>query len=202
MENHSIFPQKESFGGIAPRRVTVTYGFWLFIISDIILFASLFAAYGVLRNATDGGPTEKEIFDLRHVGIETAILLASSFTCGMTSVAVYAKSKSLAQVFLTATVLLGLSFIFLEVQEFRELINEGAGPQRSAFLSAFFALVGCHGIHVCFGIVWAILIQLLIWKKGFRPDVERRLMCFTLFWHALDVVWIGVFTVVYLIGVL
>ena len=192
----------ELIGDVSSRKVTVTYGFWLFIISDVLLFASLFATYAVLRNATDGGPTEKELFNISHVAIETAILLTSSFTCGLTSISAYAKKLVWTQVFLTLTILLGIAFIILEVQEFSEMIKEGAGPQRSAFLSAFFTLVSCHGIHVSFGMVWAILIKILFYKKGFTENNLNRLLCFSIFWHALDVVWIGVFTMVYLIGVI
>jgi len=184
------------------RRVTVSYGFWLFIISDIILFASLFATYGVLREATNGGPTEVDLFDLTHVGLETTLLLLSSFTCGLSSIATTAGKVKLTQLFLLITIILGGAFVFLELQEFNEMINKGAVPQKSAFLSAFYLLVGCHGLHVSFGIIWAILIIIMFQRKGFTPTNCSRLFVFSLFWHALDIVWVGVFTIVYLIGVI
>lgn len=198
--SESIVSTPHQDGGIAPKRVQVVYGFWLFLISDIILFSSLFATYGVLRGSTNGGPTEAELFDLNHVALETGLLLLSSFTCGMITIAATAKNQRWTQIALTLTILLGAGFIFLEVQEFAEMVRKGASPQRSAFLSAFYALVGCHGIHVSFGIFWAFILKLMFWKKGFQEGVKRKLMCFSLFWHALDLVWIGVFTVVYLIG--
>ena len=148
----------------------------------------------------DGGPTEAELFDASHVAIETAILLFSSFTCGLASIAALSRSRIWTHVFFTLTLVLGGAFLALELVEFREMIDAGAGPQRSAFLSSFFALVGCHGIHVCLGVLWGFYIQFALLFRGFSDGVQRKIMCFSLFWHALDVVWIGVFTVVYLVG--
>jgi cytochrome o ubiquinol oxidase subunit III len=183
------------------RKSLVGYGFWLFIISDVVLFSALFATYGVLRGSTDGGPVERDLFDLGHVALETGLLLTSSLSCGLAGIAASARNRLWCQVFLTVTLVLGGTFLYLELQEFSEMCEVGATPQRSAFLSSFYALVGCHGVHVFCGILWGMMIQLLMWRRGFNEGVLRRLMCFSLFWHALDVVWIGVFTVVYLFGV-
>ncbi|WP_254606576.1 cytochrome (ubi)quinol oxidase subunit III [Sphingomonas bacterium] len=187
-------------GGIASERVVVGYGFWLFIVSDIILFSGFFASYAVLSRATDGGPTAAQLFKLDQVAIETACLLVSTLTCGMATLAADARSLRWTQVALFVTGLLGFAFLVLEVREFTELVGRGAGPDRSAFLSAFFALVGCHGLHVGTAILWCGTMIAQLWAKGFRDDIMRRLLCFTLFWHALDIVWVGVFTFVYLLG--
>ncbi|WP_174278983.1 cytochrome (ubi)quinol oxidase subunit III [Sphingomonas bacterium] len=187
-------------GGIAPKRIVTGYGFWLFIVSDIIMFSAFFAAYAVLSRATDGGPTARQLFTLDSVAIETACLLLSTFTCGMAALAADARSLLWTQIALLVTGLLGFAFLMLELSEFAELIAKGAGPQRSAFLSAFFALVGCHGLHVGAAMLWCGTMMAQVWAKGFREDIQRRLLCFTLFWHALDIVWVGVFTIVYLLG--
>ncbi len=187
-------------GGIAPKRIVVSYGFWLFLVSDIIMFSAFFAAYAVLVQATAGGPAGRDLFKLKMVAIETALLLASSFTCGLAVIAASARDMDWTQRALGATGLLGAAFLGLEAYEFSGLIREGAGPQRSAFLSAFFALVGCHGLHVSAGVLWCGTMMAQIWTKGFRADILRRLLCFGLFWHALDIIWIGVFTIVYLMG--
>lgn len=184
--------------GPAPTGVLVSYGFWIFLLSDIIIFSALFAAYAVLGTRTAGGPTGMQLFDREHVLIETACLLASSFTCGMFTIAVERKNLAMSYLAAGATFLLGLSFILLEVSEFHELIVAGNGPSRSAFLSSFFALVGMHGTHVTTGLVWLLVMMAQIATLGLRPMVVRRLMCFSLFWHALDIVWVGVFTIVYL----
>ncbi|GAB7127283.1 cytochrome o ubiquinol oxidase subunit III [Amantichitinum ursilacus] len=184
--------------GPAPTRVVVSYGFWLFILSDIILFAALFAAYAVLSGQTAGGPSGHQLFDRGHVLIETACLLLSSFTCGMFSLAIDQRSARYTYVFGAITFALGLGFIGLELSEFTEMIAHGNGPQRSAFLSAFFALVGMHGTHVTLGLAWLLGMLAQVATLGFTPRVVGRLRCFSLFWHALDVVWIGVFTIVYL----
>lgn len=187
-------------GGLAPKRIVTGYGFWLFLVSDIILFAGFFAAYAVLSGNTDGGPTPVQLFDLKLVAVETGCLLLSTFACGMATLAAAARSMRWTQIALLATGLLGFLFVLLEAREFLHLIDTGAGPQRSAFLSAFFALVGCHGLHVSAAILWCGTMMAQIWAKGFREDIDRRLLCFGLFWHALDIVWIGVFTIVYLLG--
>jgi len=187
-------------GGPASPRVIVGYGFWIFLLSDIIMFSAFFAAYAVLDTRTANGPTGHDLFDLRRVAVETSCLLASSFTCGMSSVASDARSRLWTEVALLLTGLLGLAFLLLELQEFSDMIRQGAGPQRSAFLSAFFALVGCHGLHVFAGLLWLGTMMAQVWVKGFRPHIVHRLLCFNLFWHALDIIWVALFTVVYLIG--
>jgi cytochrome o ubiquinol oxidase subunit 3 len=187
-------------GGPAPKRVIVGYGFWIFLLSDIVMFSGFFAAYAVLAHATAGGPTGRELFDLKRVGIETACLLASSFTCGLGYVAALQRKQLQTQLWMLVTGLLGLVFVILEVLEFYEMIMKGAGAGRSAFLSAFFALVGCHGLHVTIGGLWLATMMAQIWVKGFKPQIMRRLLCFNLFWHALDIIWVALFTIVYLLG--
>ena len=202
-EGHSIehgHAAGRSDSGPAPKRIVVAYGFWIFLLSDIVMFATLFASYAVLVDQTAGGPTGRQLFDLRNAGLETAFLLASSFTCGLASIAVSVRNKLWFYVAMTVTCLFGLSFLFLEFNEFASLIARGAGPTRSAFLSAFFTLVGCHGLHVSVGILWLLTMMAQVFAKGFRADIERRILCFTLFWHALDIIWVGLFTVVYLMG--
>ena len=186
--------------GPASKRVIVGYGFWIFLLSDIVMFACFFAAYAVLRNATAGGPAVRDIVDLPRVGIETGALLLSSFTCGLSYAATNVRNKLWTQVFLAITALLGLVFVGLELQEFIELAMRGATPQRSAFLTAFYTLVGCHGLHVSVGGLWLATMMAQLQVKGFRREIVHRLICFNLFWHALDIVWVGVFSIVYLMG--
>jgi cytochrome o ubiquinol oxidase subunit 3 len=188
-------------GGPASKRITVAYGFWLFLLSDIVMFSGFFAAYAVLSTATADGPSAHEIFELPRVALETAFLLASSFVCGLAAVAADARSKLWTEVGLLITGLLGAGFLALELQEFAGLIGQGYGPQRSAFLSSFFALVGLHGLHVTVGLLWLGTMMAQIYVKGFRPTIQRRMLCFNLFWHALDIIWVALFTVVYLMGV-
>ena len=190
-----------SEAGPAPKRIVVAYGFWIFLLSDIVMFSALFAAYAVLVRATAGGPTGAELFNQASVAIETACLLASSFTCGLMSLAVGSRRRTTTYVFAAVTFVLGVVFLTLEIREFAGMIAIGATPQRSAFLSAFFALVGCHGLHVAAGLICLAVMMAQIAIKGFRPAVERRLLCFALFWHALDIIWVWLFTVVYLMGV-
>ncbi|WP_336801881.1 cytochrome c oxidase subunit 3 [Kaistia sp. MMO-174] len=187
-------------GGPASKRVVVAYGFWIFLLSDIVMFSAFFATYAVLVDATAGGPTGHELFGLTRVAIETAALLTSSFACGLAMIASQVRNHLWTQIGLLATGLLGLVFLVLEVQEFALMIAEGAGPTRSAFLSAFFALVGLHGLHVFSGLLWLGTMMAQVAVKGFHPRILRRLMCFSLFWHALDIIWVALFTVVYLIG--
>ncbi|MGO9135781.1 MAG: cytochrome (ubi)quinol oxidase subunit III [Methylovirgula sp.] len=187
-------------GGPAAKRTVVGYGFWIFLLSDIVMFSGFFAAYAVLSKATAGGPAPADIVDLNNAAIETALLLASSFSCGMASIAVNARSKLWFYVSMTVTALFGLGFLGLEVTEFIRLVETGAGPTRSAFLSSFFTLVGCHGLHVSVGILWLLTMMAQVFAKGFRADIERRILCFALFWHALDIIWVALFTVVYLMG--
>jgi cytochrome o ubiquinol oxidase subunit III len=189
-----------SDSGPAPKRIVVAYGFWIFLLSDIVMFAAFFASYAVLVDQTAGGPSGRQLFDLRNVAVETALLLLSSFTCGLAGIAVSVRNKLWFYVSMAATCLLGLAFLSLEFREFASMIAAGAGPTRSAFLSAFFTLVGCHGLHVSIGILWLLTMMAQVFAKGFRADIERRILCFTLFWHALDIIWVGVFTMVYLMG--
>lgn len=191
-----------SEAGPATKRVVVGYGFWIFLLSDIIMFAAFFAAYAVLNHATAGGPSGVQLFSQRSVAIETGCLLASSYTCGLMSLAI--GSRRYAATYWTAfiTFVLGVAFLALELREFAGMIAVGAGPQRSAFLSAFFTIVGCHGLHVTAGLVWLVVMMAQVAIKGIHATVERRLLCFSLFWHALDIVWVWLFTVVYLMGVL
>ena len=187
-----------SMQGPAPTSVVVGFGFWLFLLSDIIIFAALFAAYAVLSGETAGGPNGNELFDKGHVLLETACLLASSFTCGLGSLAVQRRDMQWTFVWMAATFILGAAFLTFEASEFSAMLTAGAGPSRSAFLSAFFTLVGTHGLHVTIGLFWLLVMMVQVMTLGFRPMVRRRLFCFSLFWHALDIVWIGVFTIVYL----
>ena len=190
-----------SEAGPAPKRIVVAYGFWIFLLSDIVMFSALFAAYAVLAHATAGGPTGVELFNQVSVAIETACLLVSSYTCGLMLLAVNSRRRLTTYLFAAITFVLGAAFVALEIREFAAMIADGASPQRSAFLSAFFALVGCHGLHVTLGLIWLLVMMAQVAIKGFRPTVERRLLCFSLFWHALDIVWVGLFSVVYLMGV-
>jgi cytochrome o ubiquinol oxidase subunit 3 len=188
------------FPGPASKRIIVGYGFWIFLLSDIIMFSAIFAAYAVLSGQTAGGPTGRQLFDLTNVAIETACLLVSSFTCGLCMIAAQARRPLATYIAGALTFLLGLAFLTLEIREFAEMIGEGAGPQRSAFLSAFFTLVGCHGIHVTAGLIWLAVMMAQIATRGFKPNILRRVLCFSLFWHALDIIWIALFTIVYLMG--
>lgn len=195
---HGVLDPLPSQEGPAPASVVSGYGFWLFLLSDIILFSAFFAAYAVLHDHTAGGPTGAELFDKRHVLVETVLLLASSYTCGLLTVAAGRREARQCGAWMALTALLGVAFLVLELAEFRALVLAGAGPSRSAFLSAFFALVGLHGLHVASGICWLLVMAGQLATMGFVPMVCRRLFCFALFWHALDIVWIGVFTIVYL----
>jgi cytochrome o ubiquinol oxidase subunit 3 len=186
--------------GPAPKRIVTGYGFWIFILSDMVMFSALFASYAVLLGKTAGGPSGHDLFDLRNVAIETALLLASSFTCGLALIAADTRHPAWFQLAMALTCAFGLGFLALEGREFAGLVARGAGPTRSAFLSAFFTLVGCHGLHVSAGILWLLTMMAQVFTKGFRPDIERRILCFALFWHALDIIWIAVFTIVYLFG--
>ncbi len=183
-----------------PKSIVVGYGFWIFILSDIILFAVLFASYAVLAGNRAGGPGPRQLFDLRITAAETLLLLFSSFICGMANLAVTRRSLLWTQVTLALTGLLGVGFLALEIHEFAGMLMQGDGPTRSAFLSAFFTLVGCHGLHVTAGLLWLGTMMAQFWAKGFREDIRRRFLCFTLFWHALDIVWVGIFSLVYLVG--
>jgi cytochrome o ubiquinol oxidase subunit 3 len=188
--------------GPESKSIVVPYGFWLFVLSDIVLFSALFATYAALVRATDGGPTTNQLFDRNLVAIETVALLLSSFVCGLAIIFAKRANMLWTQVWLLVTGLFGAIFLFIELYEFSKMIGEGAGPQRSAFLSAFFTLVGCHGLHVTCGLLWLGTMMAQVWAKGFQQHILRRLLCFSIFWHALDIIWVAIFTIVYLIGTL
>ncbi len=179
---------------------TKVFGFWIYLMSDCILFATLFATYAVLVNGTAGGPSGRDIFDLNFVLVETFLLLFSSITYGIAMLGMNNGHKNQVNTWLGLTFLFGLGFVAMELYEFHHLIAEGYGPDRSAFLSSFFALVATHGIHVTAGLVWIIIMMIQVAKRGLNETNRTRLMCLSLFWHFLDVVWICVFTVVYLLG--
>ncbi len=185
----------------ASKRIIVGFGFWVFLLSDIIMFAAFFAAYGVLAGQTAGGPAGRELFNITGTAVETGCLLVSSLTCGLASVGLQARNGRWFYGAMAVTFVLGTAFIGLEVREFWSMVAKGDGPSHSAFLSAFFALVGLHGMHVSAGLLWLLTVVAQVWAKGYRADILRRVMCFSLFWHALDIVWVGLFTVVYLMGV-
>src|SRR5271167_2025209 len=187
-------------GGPASKRVYVAYGFWIFILGDMVMFSAFFAAYAVLADATAGGPAGRQLFDLTNVAWETACLLLSSFACGLASLAVASRNALWFHIAMSVTLVLGAAFLALELKEFAGLVAAGDGPQRSAFLSAFFTLVGCHGLHISAGLLWLLTMMAQVAAKGFRADILRRMLCFTLFWHALDIIWVAIFTVVYLMG--
>jgi cytochrome o ubiquinol oxidase subunit 3 len=177
-------------------------GFWIYLMSDALIFATLFATYGVLSTAYAGGPGPRELFELPLVALNTGLLLVSSITYGMAMIDMEAGRTRAVQAWLAVTALFGATFVGVELYEFGTLIAEGAAPHRSGFLSAFFTLVGTHGLHVTFGLVWIAVMIVQVAQRGLIPENRRRLMCLGMFWHLLDVVWIGVFTFVYLLGVL
>jgi len=177
-------------------------GFWVYLMSDALIFATLFATYGVLGSSFAGGPTPRQIFELPLVAVNTSLLLVSSITYGFAMIAMQDGKLGSTKGWLALTGLLGAGFVGIELYEFSTLIHEGATPQTSAFLSAFFTLVATHGLHVTFGIIWLVVMLIQLQQRGLHPDNQRRLMCLSMFWHFLDVVWIGVFTFVYLLGVL
>ena len=177
-------------------------GFWIYLMSDCLIFAVLFACYGVYGRSYAAGPSGADLFELPLVAVNTAMLLFSSITYGFAMLAMEKGLRRKTLLWLTITGLFGLVFLGLELYEFAHLIHIGAGPQRSAFLSSFFTLVGTHGLHVTFGIIWLVVLMTQVRRYGLTEANRRRLMCLSLFWHFLDVVWIGVFTFVYLLGVL
>jgi cytochrome o ubiquinol oxidase subunit 3 len=185
-----------------PEGSSTMLGFWIYLMSDCLIFAMLFATYGVLGASYAGGPGPRELFDLPLVALNTTMLLFSSITYGFAMLAMTDGKVRGTQVWLAVTGLFGLAFLGIEMYEFAHLIHEGAGPQRSAFLSSFFTLVGTHGLHVTFGLIWLVTLMVQVKMKGLIPANRRRLMCLSLFWHFLDVIWIGVFTFVYLMGML
>lgn len=178
------------------------FGFWLYVMSDLVLFGALFATYVVLGHNYAGGPTGKDLFDLPYAFAETMFLLGSTTSFGMAMLAVHKDHRGRVVTWLLVTMLLGLGFIAMEINEFRNLILEGHGPHRSGFLSAFFALVGTHGTHVSFGVIWILVMIGQVAAKGLTAPVQSRLLRLSIFWHFLDIVWVGVFTIVYLMGVM
>ncbi|WFR95296.1 cytochrome o ubiquinol oxidase subunit III [Rhizobium tumorigenes] len=177
-------------------------GFWIYIMSDCLIFAVLFATYAVLGRSYAAGPSPADLFELSTVAINTTMLLLSSITYGFAMLSMEKNNTRSTLLWLGITGLFGIAFVGLELNEFYHLILEGAGPQRSAFLSAFFTLVGTHGLHVTCGIIWLVTLMVQVGKHGLIHENKRRLMCLSMFWHFLDVVWIGVFSFVYLMGVL
>lgn len=185
-----------------PEGSSTMLGFWIYLMSDCLIFAMLFATYGVLGNSYAGGPGPKQLFELPLVALNTSMLLLSSITYGFAMLAMTDGKRGAVQVWLAITGLFGLGFLSIELYEFSHLIHDGATPQSSAFLSSFFTLVGTHGLHVTFGVIWLVVLMVQVQTKGLIPANRRRLMCLSLFWHFLDVIWIGVFTFVYLMGML
>lgn len=187
------------------REAAVAYrsevGFWLYLMTDCLLFGSLFATYAVLRGATAEGPTEAEIFEMPFVLAETFVLLTSSLTAGMMLLAAKLKNVRWTILWMALTYILGVIFLTIELHEFSTLIAEGHSWQQSAFLSSFFALVGTHGLHIAFGLLWLIVLAVVLLRRGFSDKLQRQLTSFGMFWHFLDLVWIFIFTVVYLLGV-
>ncbi len=188
-------------GSHHPQQGTLL-GFWLYLMSDLLIFAILFATYAVLGRSYAAGPSGADLFDLKLVAVNTGLLLVSSITYGMAMIAMQHGRQTSVLRWLAVTGVLGLGFLSLELYEFAHLIGEGAGPQRSAFLSSFFTLVGTHGLHVGFGCVWLFTLMTQVRRHGLTRENKRRLVCLSMFWHFLDVVWIAVFTFVYLMGVL
>lgn len=176
-------------------------GFWIYLMTDIVLFATLFATFAVLRESTFGGPSGKELFDMPFVLVETLILLMSSFTCGLAIIALHQQNKMQVLGWFFVTFLLGAAFLAMEMTEFHQLLSEGNGWQRSGFLSSFFALVGTHGLHILIGLLWMLVMGVQLIRKSITHHTSRRLMLLGMFWHFLDVVWIFIFTIVYLMGV-
>jgi cytochrome o ubiquinol oxidase subunit 3 len=185
----------------AERTDKTVFGFWVYLMTDLILFATLFATYAVLRNGTYGGPSGKDIFDMPFVLIETLLLLTSSFTAGLMMIAIHKGRKNIALALLAITFLLGAAFLGMELYEFNHLVHEGYSWRESAFLSAFFTLIGTHGLHILAGLTWITVLFTQIVRRGLTVHTTRRLMLFSLFWHFLDIVWIFIFTIVYLMGV-
>ena len=178
----------------------LSFGFWIYLMTDLLMFAGLFAAYAVLKDSTWGGEGGKALFSLPFVLAETLILLTSSLTSGLATIGAQTNNKKQILTWLFITFLLGLSFVSLELWEFRHLIAEGNSPDKSAFLSSFFGLVGTHGIHITVGLLWILVLGITIWKRGLTDHIKNQLARFSLFWHFLDIVWIFIFTFVYLIG--
>jgi cytochrome o ubiquinol oxidase subunit 3 len=180
----------------------VVFGFWIYLMTDLIMFAVLFAAFAVFRGSTFGGASGKELFNMPYVLTETFLLLISSFTCGLGTVAMYQKHKNQVLLWFVITFLLGLSFLGMEISEFGHLISEGETFQKSAFLSSYFTLVGTHGLHITAGLLWLGILLIYTATRGLTENVIRKFTLLSLFWHFLDIVWIFIFTIVYLMGVM
>ncbi|HSX04550.1 MAG TPA: cytochrome o ubiquinol oxidase subunit III [Rhabdochlamydiaceae bacterium] len=176
---------------------TKVFGFWVYLMTDLVIFAALFAAYLVLRNNTFGGPSGRDLFNLPFALTETLILLSSSFTCSLAMLAVHLEKKKAAIFWFLVTFFLGVSFLYLEFSEFSEFTQMGAGPERSGFLSAFFTLVGTHGLHISVGLLWMGAAMVRIWRRPLAAHNISRIFRMALFWHFLDFVWIFIFTIVY-----
>ncbi|ALP67265.1 cytochrome o ubiquinol oxidase subunit III [Paraburkholderia caribensis] len=198
VSNYQTSGHHDAHGHDHDSGTRTTLGFWIYLMSDCLIFATLFATFGVLANATAGGPTGKQLFELPYVLGETLLLLASSFTFGMGMLSVHANQRGKVIGWLAATFVLGAAFIGMEIYEFAHLIHDGAGPSTSAFLSGYFTLVGTHGLHVTTGLLWIVVMMHQISRFGLTPVTERRIACLSLFWHFLDLVWICVFSLVYL----
>jgi len=201
MTNNTGTPVFYDNGDHHPQHGTLL-GFWIYLMSDCLIFAVLFATYAVLGRSYAAGPSGADLFDLPLVALNTGFLLLSSITYGFAMIKMLANKQQGTLVWLAITGVLGLCFLAVELYEFAHLIHEGAGPQRSAFLSSFFTLVGTHGLHVTFGCIWLVTLMIQVSKLGLTKENKRRLICLSMFWHFLDVIWIGVFTFVYLMGVL
>ena len=176
------------------------FGFWVYLMTDCVLFATLFAVFAILRNETYGGPSGQELFSLKFVLVETLILLTSSFTCGLATIAAHRRDKKQVLAWFGATFLLGAAFLAMEINEFARLASEGHSWRASAFLSSFFVLVGTHGLHITIGLIWVAVLMFRLWKRGFTSALTRKLAMLSLFWHFLDIIWIFIFTIVYLVG--
>jgi cytochrome o ubiquinol oxidase subunit 3 len=200
MSNDAVI-QKAQKEAIEERNDMTQFGFWVYIMTDCVLFASLFATYAVLHNNTFGGPGGHQLFNPGYVLTETLVLLVSSFTCGLGILAANAKNKNAVIAWFLVTALLGLSFLGLEVSEFGRMIAAGNGPDRSGFLSSYFTLVGAHGLHITAGLIWMGVMITQILRVGLTNGTVRRLTLLSLFWHFLDIVWIFIFTIVYMMGV-
>lgn len=200
MEKEQAMPVKQRL--LLERNDKSILGFWIYIMTDCVLFASLFASYAVLHTNTFGGPSGRNIFNLGYVFVETMVLLLSSFSCGMATIFAFRKNKKLTILFFVITILLGLTFLIMEISEFHHLAVIGDSWRRSAFLSAYFTLVGTHGLHITVGLIWMIIILGLILKQGLNSHNLRKITMVSIFWHFLDVVWIFIFSIVYLFGVI
>lgn len=186
---------------VAHKHDKAQLGFWAYLMTDCMLFASLFATYMILRNNTNGGPAAHELFSLGFILVSTVILLTSSYLCGLANLALRHNRRKEFIVYLGVTMALVAAFLGMELYEFGHMIAAGHGPDASAFLSAFFTLVGLHGAHIAIGLVWAGVLIWALYRQGSNFDIKRKFGLFAIYWHFLDVVWIFIFTIVYAMGV-